>query len=275
MHHRWRHRAATIALSACGSVLLTAGQADLAGRQPVFEIASIKLNTSGERRATMDTPPGGRFTATNIPARAMIAYAYNIQERQVVGGPPWLDKDRFDVEAKGTATSPAALTPNGAPTPTRQMLRSLLAERFSLATHNEERDAPVYHLVLNEPTRGLGPRIHRTSADCSDARPCRINLTLGALNADGRSLTQLGNILSQFVQRPVFDRTGIPGMFAIDLTWTPEQIGNAPVDALPPTDLDRPGLFTAVQEQLGLRLQPARGPLPTLVIDHAERPSPN
>jgi len=200
------------------------------GGEPTFEVASVKPNTSGDLRASMGVQPGGRFNATNVAARTLVSYAYQLQEYQVLGGPSWLDSDRFDIIARAAENQPLSPPVPGGPPPTIQlMIRSLLADRFSLRAHAETRDMPVFHLVLARGDRRLGPRIRPSTTDCSMPRSaptnqpaaCGTKLTLGALSAGGRTLAELGGILSQFVQRPVNDQTGIPGAFDFDLSWTP------------------------------------------------------
>jgi uncharacterized protein (TIGR03435 family) len=254
-------------------------------KAPAFEVASVKLNTSGDLRATMGVQPGGRFSAINVPARTIISYAYQLQEYQVVGGSAWLDSDRFDISAKAAENQPLTPpSPGGPPATIPLMVRALLAERFLLLAHPDTREMPVYHLVVARADSKLGPQIRSSTADCSGPqtpaptgqRPaCGIRLSLGSLSAGGRTLADLAGILSQFVRRPVSDATGITGVFEFDLTWTPDIPANAPPESVPPVDPDRPTLFTALQEQLGLRLQAARRPVPVLAIDRAEKPTPD
>ncbi len=256
-----------------------------AGAGPTFEVVSVKLNTSGDLRASMAVQPGGRFNASNVSARTLVSYAYQLQESQVLGGPSWLDSDHFDIIARAAENQLLSPPVPGGPPPTiRLMVRALLADRFSLVAHTETRELPVFHLVAARADRSLGPRIRPSTADCSAPQPaavadspaaCGTRLALGTLSARGRTLAEIGGILSQFVQRPISDQTGIPGAFEFDLTWTPELPPNIPVDQVPAVDPDRPELFTAIQEQLGLRLQATRGPVPALVVDRAERPSPD
>ena len=128
---------------------------------PRFEVASVKVNESGDLRVSMSTSPGGRFTARNVPLRVLIRRAYQLQQVQLEGGPKWLDRDRFDVIAQGEA--------GATPEQMRLRLQSLLADRFKLELHTEMRDVPLYALVLSRRDGTLGPALRRSEADCSHA----------------------------------------------------------------------------------------------------------
>src|SRR5688572_22475662 len=126
---------------------------------PAFEVASVKPNKSGDQRVMIQLPPSGRFTATNIPLRLLLRQAFDVQGFQIVGGPNWLDSDRFDIVAK---------TPDGmtAPDQMRPMLRALLADRFKLVAHNETREMPIYSLALARTDAKLGPALSVAKVDC-------------------------------------------------------------------------------------------------------------
>jgi uncharacterized protein (TIGR03435 family) len=276
--------AAAMAVSAsAGAQRAGSGSAPLA-----FEAASIKQNTSGDWRRVMGPAPGGRFTATNVPARDLIAYAYNVVLGDVgfriVGGPKWIGDDRFDVNASVTgAWTPAQMA---------EMLRTLLGDRFKLAAHHETRDLPTYALVA---TTG-GSRLRRSEIDqaACDARRaaiqrrepvppappgakpiCGTGRTIpGMITAVGWSTDTLSAALSPSVSRVVIDRTGLTGLFDFELKWTPDTIPQVPADA-PPLNIDPngPSIFTALQEQLGLKLESTRGPVDVVVIDRVEHPT--
>src|SRR5882724_303739 len=129
---------------------------------PQFEIASVKPNASGDAKVQMQTPPGGRFIATNVTLRQLILYAYRLQESQLTGGPNWIDRDHFDILAKGDGADPNHLP---------LMVRSLLAERFSLVVHSESKELPIYVLVPARTDRALGPQLKRAAEDCAVATP--------------------------------------------------------------------------------------------------------
>ena len=136
---------------------------------PAFEVASVRLNTSGENRALFGNAPGGRFNATNVPLRSLIAAAYGspqpLPNFRIVGGPSWMDSDRFDIVAKAADDSQP-----GAPDNVFMMLRTLLIERFTLVTHRETRELMLYELVLARSDKKLGPQLRPTAVDCVPAR---------------------------------------------------------------------------------------------------------
>jgi uncharacterized protein (TIGR03435 family) len=265
-----------------------------------FEVASVKPNKSGDGRVMMGVQPGGRYTATNVPLKMLIRQAYQLQDFQILGGPGWVQSERFDIIAKaeGEVRPPVAGGLPGSATELQMMLRSLLAERFKLKVHDETREMPVYALVPARRDGTVGPRLHESDTDCdriAGARgrggpppempafgqrmPCGMRMGPGQMSAGSLPLSQLAATLSMFVQRIVIDRTGLTGRYDFDLTWTPDQMpaGAPPPGAppLPPVDPNGPSIFTAVQEQLGLKLDSQRGPVPVLVIDQVEELIPD
>jgi uncharacterized protein (TIGR03435 family) len=251
-----------------------------------FEVATVKPNKSGDQNSRLGLQPGGRVVATNLPLRALIRNVYDVQAYQIVGGADWIEHERFDFEARADREYPPST--GGPPLQLIAMMRNLLADRFKLVVHRETREMPVYALELARPDGTLGPRMRRVEVDCAaemakemayraankgaptprapDQRPpCSMRVSPGRLSAGSASLAQLVRSLPQFVGRTVVDRTGLSGVFDIDLEWTPEQTA----------ETTGPSLFTAVQEQLGLKLEGARGPVAVLVIDHIERPAPD
>jgi uncharacterized protein (TIGR03435 family) len=246
-------------------------------RQPIFEVTSVKPNTSGAAKQMMDTEPGRRFTAINVSLGQLIRSAYGVQEFQISGGPAWLESARFDVIARG---EPDAGQP---------MLRALLADQFKLRLHTDTKELPIYALVAVR--NGRGPGLHRSARDCrapdggtdtSTLEPpaCGVRATPGAILAAGAPMTQLAGALSRFLGREVQDRTGLTDDFDFTLRWTPDQVPpgldqkNRAI-GLPPIDPDGPSLFTALGEQLGLKLESGRGAVEILVVDRAERPTAN
>jgi uncharacterized protein (TIGR03435 family) len=264
---------------------------------PTFEVASVKPNKSGDGRMMLGIQPGGRFTATNVPLRTLIRNAYQLQDFQIVGGPGWIASDRFDILAKAEGNLPPA-PPGGPPGPLQLMLRALLAERFSLVVHEDTRELPTYALVLARADGKLGPQLRGSDIDCAqmagargrggppvaapqpgERPPCGIRIGPGQMSAGGLPLSQFATALSPFVQRVIVDRTGLAGNFDVDLRWTPDQMpqGAPPPGAppLPPINPNGPSIFTAVQEQLGLKLESERSPVSVLVIDKVEQPMPD
>jgi uncharacterized protein (TIGR03435 family) len=272
-------------------------QGQTGGASPTFEVASVKPNKSGDARVMLGIQPGGRFTATNVSLRMLIRTAYQLQDFQIVGGPGWISSDRFDLVAKAEGNLPPT-APGGPPGPLQLMLRALLAERFSLVVHEDTRELPTYALVHARTDRRLGPQLRRSEIDCAQVagargrgglpvpppqpggRPvCGIRIGPGQLSAGGIPLVQFATALAPFVQRVIVDQTGLSGNFDVDLSWTPDQMpqGAPPQGAspLPPIDPNGPSIFTAVQEQLGLKLESERGPVSVLVIDRVEQPTPD
>jgi len=281
------------------------GGAPAGGGKPLqFEVASIKPNNSGDGRVMFGMQPGGRFTASNVPLRMLIRNAYQLQDSQIVGGPDWMNTDRFDIVAKaedGAISGPQP--PLGQPGPVQLMLRALLADRFKLVAHNDEREMPVFALVLNKPDGKLGPQLTKSTIDCSaagrggrgDGRgapppgppqpgqplPCGIRMAPGNLLVGGAPMSQVAQVLSQFAGRLVVDKTGLADNYDMNLTWTPDSIPQRPPGAPDvlvngvPIDPNGPSLFTAVVEQLGLKLDSQKASMKVLVIEKAEKPVAN
>jgi uncharacterized protein (TIGR03435 family) len=269
---------------------------------PAFEAASVKPNKSGDPRTALFFQPGGRFMATGVTLKMLVGAAYGtpqpLPDFRLIGGPDWIGSDRFDIIAKAEGDPQPG--PQGPPPSMFLMLRTLLKERFQLAVHNESRELPIYALVTARSDKKLGPQMNPTAVDCAALRgargnappappgppplsgrlPCGARLAPGNLVVGSMSITQLTTAFSRIVNRTVVDRTGITGNFDLDLTWTPDQLpqgsqGTPPPGAppLPPIDPNGPSIFTAVQEQLGLKLESTKGPVDVVVIDRAEHPT--
>jgi uncharacterized protein (TIGR03435 family) len=206
---------------------------------------------------------------------------------QVIGGPQWIDSDRFDIVAKGMARGTLGAN--------RSMVRALLQDRFGLVVHSESRAVPIYALVVARKNGALGPQLVRTSVDCEalraargnrpplppEARPsCGFVFAPGYMTGGAVTLREFAAALVRRVDRTVVDRTGITDRFNLKLQWTPETMpqlipGGPPPGAPPLPDPHGPSIFTAVQEQLGLKLDSTRGPVEVLVIDRVEHPTPD
>ena len=265
-----------------------------------FEVASIKLNKSGDRRnRRISTPPGGRFEVINLPLRTLIRLAYPIQTFQIVGGPGWMDSDMFDVSARIDVRS---LTASGMlpKESQQQMMRALLADRFKLRVHMEQHTLPYFALVMARPDNSLGPKLSRAQLDCDALidkggpfppemmqRPepgkspvCGGLDGIGHLGGFGRPLRALATSLTVWVERVVVDETGQSGTFNWDLQWIPDQqrrfdaVGG-PSEPDQQVQLNGTSVFTPLEEQLGLKLESRRGPVDVLVIDRAEQPTPD
>lgn len=230
---------------------------------PAFEVASIKPNTNGISNALPPTRSNGSYSASNVALKSIIANAYEVRIFQIEGGPDWLTSDRFDIIARGPEGTPDRLRP--------AMLRTLLAQRFKLVAHFETREQQVYSLTLLRGDGRLGPQL-KPSAPASGSSSGFPSASVGdgtaRINGRRVSMDTLAIMLtsSVFNQR-VINRTGLSGEFELDLRFTP--------DSSPAAAPEFPSIFTAVQEQLGLKLEASRGPVEVLVIDSVERPTPD
>ena len=249
--------------------------------RPAFEVASVRPNTSGSGTISSRTLPGGRFEAINIPVIQLVQSAYQLRAFQIVGAPAWLS-DRYDVVAKAEGEFPPNTPGTIGAVPL--MLQSLLADRFDLVAHKETRDMDIYALVRARADGQLGPRFRPSSLDCEavwrtgvkppppppvpgmrQVQPCGMRAGGGNLVASAATLEVLTGNLSGATSRIVEDRTGLTGRFDIDLSWASD------VSA----DTTQPSIFTALQEQLGLKLESTRAPVEILVIDSISRPGPD
>lgn len=264
------------------SLILLIAVTCLAQQPPEFEVASIKLNTSGAAAAGAALPPG-RLVVTNLPLRFLVEFAYNIPGSKVVGGPDWLRTVRYNVEAKAVGTPSVAQL--------RLMVQSMLADRLKLAAYREKREAQIYEMILAKSGLKLTPA---ASGSC---RPLDTPLTPGSppiqdcgqmglgpgqFNAWGIPMASFASSLSGILGRTVVDRTGVAGnyniifRFAMDQSIAPEVAGPpGAADASAPPDPTSPNIFVALEEQLGLKAESAKGQVEMLVIDHAERPTEN
>ena len=262
------------------------------GVEASFDVASIKANKADSNRVNMDLQPGGRFIASNVSLQVLISVAYGeggpLPPNRVVWNEKWIggvagggyaSADRFDVEAKaGRELSQRDLA---------AALRGLLAERFKVALHHEQRELPTYALVVDRADRRLGPHLKRSDVDCTDPREytaknddgtskCGFRSRPGS--ASGRqTIAALTRLFTSAVSdhRPVDDRTGLEGTYEFELEWSPEVPVSADGPPAPALDPNAPSIFTAAREQLGLKLEPAKQSIDILVVDHAEHPTEN
>lgn len=281
--------------SSASLLFLAAFALSATAQEPAFEVASIRPSASA---GGTDIRPmaNGRLTASTASARSLILRAYKLHESQLVGGPAWLDVDRFDIDAR------AAAAPVGGPEALMPMLRTLLGSRFNLRTHVEMRELPAYVLVHARKDRSLGPQIRPTQADCSRATvlteqeliasaregwpPCgQVSAISSVVKTDSGSSIRLrirrsGVTMKDFVTtfdvnmgRPVIDRTGLEGRFDLEYSFTPSRPQTAAQSA--PSPEAPPTLLVALEEQLELKLEPVRAPVEVVVIDSVEQPTPN
>ena len=246
--------------------------------RPRFEAASIKPNLSKEP-GIMRRPSPGRVFYSNAPVDVIVEEAYSTRPDRIVNYPDWVAKEKFDI----TATYSPDLQRQ-----VRQMLQSLLEERFSLRVHREMRDMPIYELVRARADGQLGPRLRPSTANCvpnaGQRSPCTLLIQQGRFRGVGTGWGN-GEVLSLNIgvwDRPIIDRTGLTGAFDIDLEWTPDPAQARSNDAaarasaaVAATPGERVSIFTALQEQLGLKLQATRATLEVLVIDRLDRPTPD
>jgi len=273
-------------------LLTTSAIATASGAQApaTFDAASVKQNASGDWRQSIGPAPGGRFVAANKTLRDLLSFAFRVSQPmaniRIVGGPKWIDEDRYDVTAKTDGT--------WTPQQMSGMLRALLVDRFTLVAHRETRQLPTYSLMVA--ATGRRPRQSAVDQAACDARRaaaqrrqpmpppapgaapiCPTGRTVpGSITAIGWSMDALAETLSPWVSRVVVDRTQLRGLFDFEVAWTPDQPIQTPADA-PPVAIDPngPSIFTALQEQLGLKLESTRGPVDVVVIDSVERPKPD
>ena len=259
---------------AIGAALLTTGAIPAVVAQPLrFEVASVRPHRAADDvMFALEFHDGGRFTVVGT-LRMLIRTAYRLQESQLAGASGWMNDDRFDIDARGAA--------DATPDEMRLMLRALLTERFALVLRREGREMPLYALRMADAPRGSRARLTKAAENCA-APPCSVRFAPGVLSARGVTMPMLASELSMWVDRIVSDRTGVEGTFDVDLEWAPDRIPHAPAfhatpdpPVAPRLDPNAPSIFTAVREQLGLRLDPERGAAEVFVIDRAERPAEN
>jgi len=247
---------------------------------PEFDAVSIKANKSGDLRMTMRPSRGGRLNATNVPLRNLIIWAYMVRDFQISGEPSWVDSARFDV-----ATTSEANPRYDVLQPTLEtMFQGVLVDRFKLISHRETKELPVYSLVVAK----NGPKIHPVDEEgCPEVppadNPCRFlrRTKFGQLTGKKAPMFILALLLSSMTGRTVVNKTDLKGSYDYTLDWTKYlQPPLAPPGAdVPPGAFDpmsvEPAISTALEEQLGLKLESTKGPVEILVIDHVERPSEN
>jgi bla regulator protein blaR1 len=261
-----------------------------APKVPAFEVASIKPDKSGTEMTMLRTTPVG-FVASNIALKEFIRQAYDVEDNQILGAPNWIGSARYDIEAKVSSSDTDALH-DLSPDQRRLMLQPLLADRFQLKVHTEVRELPVLTLVV---AKG-GPKLHEAKPgdtypnglkgfNGQGGGPGMMLMRPGQLTGQGIPLSSLTRLLSQQLGSTVQDKTGLTGKYDFTLQWTPDRNASPMPGAPEPgqqgpaaaasTDASGPSIFTAVQEQLGLKLESQKGPVEVLVIDHVETPSEN
>ena len=256
-------------------VVLCSVTLSLAAQQPpapAFEVTSVKRNVTNAPGSGANISPSGLLTIVNMPIRALLRNVLELLDAQLIGGPDWMATERYDITAKASDNSPRPEVP--------RMIETLLRDRFSLRYHRETRTLPVYTLVKGTGGGKLGPSIRASDTDCAEraaatragrggSRECGFSRSPVSLRATGMDMASAAAMLSQIAGRIVVDKTELQGQYDFELKWADFATLNG--DPL----ADGGSLFTAVQEQLGLRLQPDRAPVQVVVIDSVDRPTPD
>jgi len=267
-------------------ITANAQSAQIAPQQ--FDVTSVKQNPSQNTDSNINRQLPDRFTATDVPLFFLILDAYEVNGHQLIGAPDWTWNKSYDI----VGTFPSDNHPQDHEI--HLMEQHLLEERFDLKLHPEQREIPAYDLVLAKKDRQLGPQIHPSSMDCaawaangrpktiaaskspvspSGERPvCKLLTTRTWLSGGARTIGDLSRSLEAMLDRPVVDKTGLIGAYDIDLQWARTDL-HADTAAAAPTDA--PSLFTAVEDQLGLKLVPHKEAFHVLVVDHVQPPTPN
>jgi bla regulator protein BlaR1 len=264
----------TDASRATGTMLMAAVRmlplsihAQTAPAPPKFEVASVKPNNSDQRPRGFNLQPGGQQLTATVTVKSLIQQAYGLRDFQISGGPGWIKSDLFDINAK--SENPVEWDQ------VILMLQSLLADRFQLVMHRDTKETPVYALVIDK----NGPKFIGAKAGSRGMLGTRRGLLIDQAASMGGLAAQLSNV----VARIVVDRTGLTGQYDLRLEWRPDEIQVARFQetgvpeglGAPPPDSPGPSLFTALQEQLGLRLESEKAPMEMLAIDRVEKPSGN
>jgi uncharacterized protein (TIGR03435 family) len=238
---------------------------------PMFDVAAIHIHESQphEHNSIWSSPSDGRFRTENISVISLIHWAYEMPDSRILGAPTWTGTAHFNIDATADPSVDQqlkGLTPDAGRKQKEKMVQGLLADRFKLAVHTETRELAIYALVVAKGGAKLGS---------TQESGTTINTGSGRMEVEGsNSVPLLAEELSKVVGRDVIDKTGLSGRYDLKLKWTPDDaaqpqlLNGAPVEG-------GPSIFTALEEQLGLKLEPTKGPVQVLVIDHVEMPSAN
>jgi uncharacterized protein (TIGR03435 family) len=286
IEHRWEDAALarTPTAQALAALLTVLAAATALAQSPAlpeatlrFEVASIRRNLASDG-GYLRIEPGARFNAVGATPMLLIRQAYGKLPFQLANVPDWAESEQYDIRAK--APDGVEVAPN-----MPQLLRSLLRERFRFEGHLETRQLPAYDLLVARADRQLGPGLRRATVDCAarklGAQPpiddngeplCGLTGGPNRIVVRGYPLARFAGMLTTPMQRMVMDKTGLIGSWNLDLRYTPDQPAN-PNGSVPTIDQNLPSLVTAIQEQLGLKLEPSRAPVEVLVIDRISRPT--
>lgn len=239
-----------------------------ADANPSFEVATIKPSKPDDQRKAFIVN-GNQFHIINQPLTQIISFAFDVQAKQVIGLPDWAESDKYDIDGK----------PDGEGAPSGKqwkiMIQKLLADRFKLAFHKDKKELSVYVLSVSK----TGEKMTKNDSN-PNGLPGLFFQGLGKLNVRNALMTDFTGLMqSAVLDRPVVDQTGLTGRFDFTLNWTPDdsQFGGMGARIPPPTDVADapPNLYTAIQEQIGLKLEATKAPADVMVIDHVEKPSAN
>jgi uncharacterized protein (TIGR03435 family) len=253
------------------------GLAQAPVNQPRFEVASIKPHPADDRRIILGPSPGGRFRALGATLKNLIMVAYQVEDFQIFSVPNGMSSNRYDIVAK---------TEDGSNSKWTECLQSLLEDRFKLKIHRETKEMPIYALALAK----NGLKLKETKEECpslasppsaqppgnSPATPCGGLMGIwNRVSGTNIPMDQIVDSLSKNLGRRVVDRTGLTGRYDVRLEWTPDETQTwfLPFAPPPSSDGSGPSIYTALQEQLGLKLESQKGPVEAFVIDHVEKPS--
>jgi len=229
-----------------------------------FDVASIRPHAPDDSRFQVKMPTNGRFSAIGSVAKLVLMIAYDVQETQIVGGPGWIATEKWDITAKCDDRSSHSFED------THRMLENLLQDRFALQIHRETEQIPAYILSV---AKG-GPKFKAREQDGQT----NVQITGNSIRVEQGGLARMTQLLSAALGRPVVDRTGLNGLYDLSLQWDDAPIPDGGVlgaDVHAASGTDRGSIFSAIQEQLGLRLEPQKCPVEVIVIDRIERPSAN
>ena len=231
-----------------------------------FDVAAIRPNKSGSTNSSIDHNHG-QWRATNVTVKSLLLNAFEILPEQIVGAPGWVDSETFDIDANAEYDASASLAKEAQAT--RQRLQSLLADRFGLEFHRETKQLQTYALIVGK----KGPKL----TPASNPEHSSTHTSNGHMDAKGISMEHLARSLAGWLGRPVVNETGLEAKFDLTLDFEPERAvklntSNTPIAGV---DSSKPTLMTAVQDQLGLKLESRRSPVEMLVVDRISRPSEN
>jgi len=238
-----------------------------------FDVATIKPNSANDNRFMIHPLPGGGLSISGVPLKMLIMEAYDLRAFQLSGGPGWMSTERWDIEAKTEGVKGQLPIDQ-----TLKMLQTLIVDRFHLQIHHESKEMTVYALVVGKNGSKLNPHTGEPAQPEE-----RFQMRPGSLSVKQLGIAALVRQLTLQVGRTVIDKTGLTGVYDFTLKWTPEpgqggpeSIGLPPDPQLPPpSDSNGPSIFTALQEQLGLRLDAKKGSVDIIVVDRAEKPDEN